>query len=301
MDGLLDGFLFAYPARNDAGEVTDFRIEHASDGFRDPEGRGAAELAGRRLLEMYPAAALTGGLFDRCLAALTTGELQHVAGDVTAAVRITPLYDGVAIAWRAAEDADRLATLLQHAQRLGRIGGWEENLLTGEVHWTEPTFALFGQEPGVPVPVADLHTHVPTEDVPAVLGFRDTLLREHRESAVAFRVIRADDGSVRQMRAYAEPVADPAGTVTAIRGAYQDVSADYHTQLAFAVAREQLADTEERAEEEHRLALRLQQAITPRSSEPVGGGGAGRCGPVPAIRARQPGQRRLVRHGAAAE
>jgi serine phosphatase RsbU (regulator of sigma subunit)/PAS domain-containing protein len=273
MDGLLDGFLFAHPARNDAGEVTDFRIEHVSDGFRDPEGRGAAELSGRRLLEMYPAAALTGGLFDRCLAALTTGEPQHAAGDVTAAVRIAPLYDGVAIAWRTADDADRLAALLQHAQRLGRIGGWEENLLTGEVHWTEPTFALFGQEPGVPVPVADLHTRVPTEDIPAVLGFRDTLLHEHREGAVAFRVIRADDGSVRQMRAYAEPVTDPAGTVTAIRGAYQDVSADYHTRLAFAVAREQLADTEERAEEEHRLALRLQQAITPRSYEPVASAG----------------------------
>jgi serine phosphatase RsbU (regulator of sigma subunit) len=218
---------------------------------------------------MYPAAALAGGLFDRCLDALATGEPQHVAGDVTAAVRIARLYDGVAIAWRAADDADRLATLLQHAQRLGRIGGWEENLRTGEVHWTEPTFALFGQEPGVPVPVGQLHTRVPAEDVPVVRGFRDALLRGHRESAVAFRVIRADDGSVRQMRAYAEPVADPAGTVITIRGAYQDVSADYHTRLAFAAAREQLADTEERAEEEHRLALRLQQAITPRSSEPV--------------------------------
>jgi len=61
--------------------------------------------------------------------------------------------------------------------------------------------------------------------------------------------------------------------VIAIRGAYQDVSADYHTRLAFAAARERLADTEERAEEEHRLALRLQQAITPRASEPVAAAG----------------------------
>jgi serine phosphatase RsbU (regulator of sigma subunit) len=114
---------------------------------------------------------------------------------------------------------------------------------------------------------------VPAEDVPAVEGFRDTLLRERRESAAAFRVIRSDDGSVRQMRAYAEPLTDPDGAVVAIRGAYQDVSADYHTQLAFAAAREQLADSEERAEEEHRLATRLQQAITPRASEPVAAAG----------------------------
>jgi len=46
----------------------------------------------------------------------------------------------------------------------------------------------------------------------------------------------------------------------------QDVSAHYHTEVALAATRDLLSDTEERAEEEHRLALRLQQAITPRSS-----------------------------------
>jgi serine phosphatase RsbU (regulator of sigma subunit)/PAS domain-containing protein len=281
MDGLLDGFVFARAVTGGDGEVTDFQIDHVSAGFRDPVGRGAGELAGRQLLEMYPAAALTGGLFDRCVTVLATGEPQRVPGEVVAAqtgaastesvpaIRIARLYDGVAIAWRAADDADRLATLLQHAQRLGRIGSWEENLRTGEVRWTEPTFALFGQQPGVPVPIADLHSHVPADDIPAVQGFRDTLFAEHRETAAAFRVVRSDDGSVRQIRAYAEPVTAPAGTVVAVRGAYQDVSSDYHTRLAFAAAREQLADSEERAAEEHRLALRLQEAITPRSSEPL--------------------------------
>ena len=285
MDGLLDGFLFVRALTGDSGEVTDFRIDHVSADFRDPVGRGRADLTGRRLLEMYPDAALAGGLLDRCVTALETGEPQHVAGDLVAAqtggipatpapaVRIARLYDGVAIAWRGADDADRLATLLQHAEWLGRIGSWEENLRTGEVHWTAPTFALFGQEPGDPVPIADLHSRVPADDVPAVQGFRDALLAERRESAAVFRVVRSDDGSVRQMRAYAEPVIDPGGTVIAVRGAYQDVSADYHTRLAFAAAREQLADTEERAEEEHRLAIRLQQAITPRSSEPVAAAG----------------------------
>src|SRR5579875_430345 len=68
-----------------------------------------------------------------------------------------------------------------------------------------------------------------------------------------------------QLRAFAEPVTDAGGRVTGLRGAYQDVSAEYHTQLAFAAARDQLAEAEQRADEEHRLALRLQEAITPRS------------------------------------
>jgi hypothetical protein len=282
LDGLLGSVVFAQAVRDEAGEVTDFHISHVSAGFADPAGRGAAELTGRRLLEMYPAAAASGGLFDCCLQALASGAPQSAVGEAMAGptrddetapvpeIRIAPLYDGVVIAWRQWDERERFAALLQHAQRLGRIGGWEENLRTGDVHWTEPTFALFGRRAdGVPVRLEDLHAHVPAEDFPSVEVFRATLLQDKLVSAAAFRIIRDDDGSVRQMRAYAEPLTDAAGAVVAVRGAYQDVSADYHTRLAFEAAREQLADTEERAQEEHRLAMRLQEAITPRSAKPV--------------------------------
>jgi PAS domain-containing protein len=276
LDGLLDGYVFARAVRDPDGRVTDFRVDHVSDGFRDPAGRGAAELTGRHLLELYSETLTAGGLFDRCLAAVEGGAPQRLPGEAVAAqagsgtpgagIRIARLYDGVVIAWREAGEADRLGALLQHAQRLGRVGGWEEDVRSGEVNWTEPTFALFGLPPGDPVPVADLPSHVVADDVPAVRGFREALLHGRMESAAAFRVVRADDGSVRQIRAYAEPVTEPGGAVIAMRGVYQDVSADYHTRLAFAAAREQLADTEERVAEEHRLAIRLQEAITPRSA-----------------------------------
>jgi serine phosphatase RsbU (regulator of sigma subunit) len=281
LDDLLESVMFARALRDDDGHVVDFRISHLSGGFRDPAGRKAADLAGRPLLEVYPAAGLPGGLYDQAIQVLATGEPQHVSGEVISTplphaaaapmmeTRIVRLFDGVVIAWRREDEVERLAALLQHAQRLGHIGGWEENLLTGDVHWTEQTFALFGQQPGAPVPVADLHTRVPADDIAGVGRFRGTLLTEKRATAAVFRIIRRDDQSVRQMRVFAEPVTDPAGTLVALRGAYQDVSADYHTQVAFAATRDQLADTEERAEEEHLLALRLQRAITPRSARPV--------------------------------
>ena len=125
MDGLVGGFLFAHAVRDDDGEVTDFRIDHVSPGFRDPAGRGPAELAGRQLLELYPAAAAAGGLFDTCVTALVTDEPQRVSGEIVAAqagyagtgpvaaVRIARIYDGVAIASRGADDTGRLATLLR--------------------------------------------------------------------------------------------------------------------------------------------------------------------------------------------
>ena len=312
LDSLLGSAMYARAARDDGGQLTDFRISYLSQGFADPAGRDAAGILGGPLLEAYPAAALDGGLYDRASQVLASGEPQRVSGEIistpvgegmTAPVvdmRIARLYDGVVIAWQRSDQVQRLGALLEQAQRLGRVGGWEENLLTGDVLWTEPTFALFGQPPGAPVPVADLDARVPADDLPVVRGFRDTLLRDKREAVAAFRVIRADDESIRQMRAFAEPITDQAGTLVGVRGAYQDVSADYHTQVAFAATRDRLADTEERAEEEHRLALRLQQAITPQSAEAGPHRRAGHCRPLPARGAGQPGQRRLVRHGVTA-
>jgi serine phosphatase RsbU (regulator of sigma subunit) len=281
LDSVLGSALFARAIRDETGQVTDFRISYLSRGFTDSAGRAPADLAGRPLLEVYPAAALPGGIYERALQVLASGETQVTSGEVISTqagsglvapvqeVRIARLYDGVVIAWRRADEVERLGTLLHQAQRLGRIGGWEENLLTGDVLWTEPTFALFGQPSSQPVPVAKLDAHVPVDDRPLVENFRHALLQEKREAAAAFRIIRADDESVRQMRAFAEPVTDQAGTLVAVRGAYQDVSADYHTQVAFAATRDRLADSEERAAEEHRLALRLQQAITPRTAKPA--------------------------------
>jgi serine phosphatase RsbU (regulator of sigma subunit) len=137
------------------------------------------------------------------------------------------------------------------------------------VHWADATSAIFGLPRGIAVRLAELHQRVPAEDLPAVRAFRDRLASPSGTVTAAFRIIRADDGSVRQVRATAGPVTGPGGELIAVRGAYQDVSDRYHAQAAFTVTRQQLARTEQRAREEHELAVRLQQAITPEISQPV--------------------------------
>jgi len=282
LDGVLESVLFAHAIRDEDGRVTDFSIDHVSEGFRDPAGRDARELAGRTLLGAYPTTALTDGLFERAVHVLETGEPQHTADAVTSAlvddvavtpvmdVRIARLFDGVVIAWWRADETDRLAALLQHAQRLGRIGGWEENLMTGEVIWTDSAFALFGLSgvQGAAIPTAELHNYVSAEDAHGLKHFREALLRDLKAAGATFRIVRPD-GNIRQMRVFGEPVVDSARTVVALRGAFQDVSAQYHTQVALAATRDQLADSEQRADDEHRLALRLQRAIMPPTAQPV--------------------------------
>ncbi len=281
--------------RDENGNLAALLIEWASEGFRDGDGRTAADVTGRGLLEIYPEAAGSGALYDAAARVLGSGEPRRLAGTRLSAggpltdVSIARFFDGVVIAWQDAAETGALTALLELAQQLGRTGTWEEDLVTGRARWTEAACALFGLPAGHAVRLADLHHRVPREDLPALRAFRASLARQPGVATAAFRVIRADDSSVRRLRAVARPVTGASGEVTAVRGAYQDISERYHEQAAFAVTQEQLAHTEQRAREEHELTLRLQQAITPRISQPVEAAGI-----EVAARYRQAGQAHLV-------
>jgi hypothetical protein len=312
LDSLADSVLVAQAIRDDAGRVSDFSIEHVSPGFRDPTGRTAADLTRLTLLAAFPASVSGQGLFARAMQVLADGVPQHVPGPLSqsladgltphqmtadadqatlADLRVARFFDGVIFTWHGDGSPDRLAALLDHAQRLGRLGGWEENLATGLVHWTDSAFQLFGlvPRPGTEIPLAELHSYVMAADKPVVKRFRQRLTERKEAATATFRFVHPDDRSIRQIRVFAEPVIDAADTVVALHGAFQDVSAHYHTQVALAAARDQLADTEQRVAEEHLLALRLQRAIMPPDEAPVETAGV-----EVAVRYRPAGEGHLV-------
>jgi serine phosphatase RsbU (regulator of sigma subunit) len=265
------------------GQVSDFSIEHVSPGYRDPEGRAAASLTRLTLLEAFPASVYGPSLFARAVQVLTTGTPEHLAGREEQ--RLARFYDGVIVTWRNESAAGgQTAGLLEHAQRVGRLGGWEENLASGTVRWTDSAFGLFGlvPRPGAEIPLAELHSYVMAADKLEVKRLHQRLLEEREAASATFRVINPDDRSIRQIRVFAEPVTDVTGLVVGLRGAFQDVSAHYHTQVALAATRDQLA-------EEHTLALRLQQAIMPPDAQP-----AAAAGIEVAVRYRPAGQGHLV-------
>ena len=284
-DELAEAVLALRAIRDADGRVADFSIEHVSPGYQDPAGRTGADLRRLTLLEAYPASVSAEGLFARAVQVLTEGRPQHAPGGALAGdPRLARFYDGVIVTWPREPSASPAAALLEHAQRLGRLGGWEENLVSGTASWTDSAFDLFGlaPQPGAEIPLADLHSYVMAADKPEVRRFQQRLL-ERREAATAtIRVVHPDDRSIRQIRVFAEPVIDATGAVVVLRGAFQDVSAHYHTQVALAATRDQLA-------EEHLLALRLQRAIMPPDAPPVEAAGID-----VAVRYRPAGQGHLV-------
>jgi hypothetical protein len=302
LDQITESALAVRPLRDADGTVTDFAVVHVSPRYVDPGGRQPAELAGLTLLEAYPASVTGDGLFALAERVTARGRAEQVTPAATSAltgdvdpvqvtgVHAAPFFAGVIFTWRAVGQAEERADLLDHAQRLGRIGAWEESLGTGAVQWTESAFAVFGLDPrhAVPIPTTSLHSFVIAADRAPVRRFRQSLLHRREPAVAVFRIVRPGDTAIRQIRIFAEPVL-AGDEVVGLRGAFQDVSAHYHTQVALAATQDQLADSEQRAEQEQQLALRLQRAIMPEDDAPVEAAGV-----EVAVRYRPAEQGRLV-------
>ncbi|MFH0520033.1 PP2C family protein-serine/threonine phosphatase [Streptomyces sp. M41] len=280
-DGLHDPALVLVPHLDGAGELVDFRIHHVNGRFLDPMGRPRGIVNGSLLLEAYPLVAGESELFEQIERVYATGEpfraqrmrLTSLVDDVPLAavadINISRHGGSILLIWRIEDEVARLASLLQHAQRLGRIGGFEENLLTGEITWNVQLYSLYGKPAaGGPISLEDLAAHAHPDDAVAIGRFLRTLLHHRRPASTAFRLQRPD-GVTRHIRVVAEPELDSDGRLFVVRGAYQDISAHHWTEVALAATRDQLAHTEQQAFERARLALQLQHAIMPPAQAPL--------------------------------
>ncbi|MEU1479153.1 SpoIIE family protein phosphatase [Streptomyces sp. NPDC005760] len=280
-DGLHDPALVLVPHLGSDGRLVDFRIHHVNSRFLDPAGRPRGAVNGAMLLEAYPMAAGHSELFERIESVYATGEpyraprmrLTALVDDVQLAavadINISRHGGSVLLIWRIEDETARLASLLQHAQRLGRIGGFEENLLTGEITWNGQLFHLYGKPVSdSPVPLEELPAHAHPDDSVAIGRFLRTVLHQRRPASTAFRLQRPD-GVTRHIRVVAEPVLDSSGQLYMLRGAYQDISAHHWTEVALAATRDQLAHSEQQASERDRLTLQLQHAIMPPTQAPL--------------------------------
>ncbi|MFE5794302.1 SpoIIE family protein phosphatase [Streptomyces sp. NPDC056503] len=280
-DGLYDPALVLTPHLDEEGRLVDFRIRHANAHFQDPAGRPRGSVDGARLLEAYPATAGGSELFERIERVYATGEpFRARRARLTALVDQVPLTSladisisrvgaSVLLIWRVEDESARLASLLQHAQRLGRVGAFEEDVVTGDITWHGQLFELFGRrstEP--PVALRDLAAHAHPDDADTIRRFLQAVLYQRRVGSTAFRMLR-HDGVTRHIRVTAEPALGTGGVLQVVRGAYQDISAQHWTEVALTATRDRLVATEEAAEERNRLTLQLQHAIMPPAKPPL--------------------------------
>ena len=260
----------------------DFRIHHANDRFADPAGRPAQRRRRRAAAGGVPAGGRQSGLFDKVEHVYATGEPFRADGmPLTTLVDQVPLTRGrrhqhqpprrrVLLIWRVQDETARLAGLLQHAQRLGRIGGFEENVGHRGDHLEHQLFALYGLPPTAePAALQQLSAHAHPDDahrdrpVPAHPAAPPAVQRPPRSGCSAPTASPGTSGwspsRCSTPTASCSPCAAPTRTS---RAALDRGRAGGHPGPARRTASSSRA-------ERNRLALQLQHAIMPPGARPA--------------------------------
>ncbi|TYB52179.1 SpoIIE family protein phosphatase [Nonomuraea sp. PA05] len=273
LDAVHASALYLTPVKDATGRVVDFLIAAANRHARTIAGQTASELAGRRLMAVSPGVA-GSRLLDDYITVFETGEPVHREGlefvevldylrwPATLSVRAARVDDGLLVSWRTMDDEELLVSGWDRAQRLAELGWGEWNLATQRTLWTPQMYEMFGRdrEQG-PMALEDLPTVVVPEDLPVVEDQVRSLV-EHREAVETEFRIQHRHG-VRHLSVYSEPILDADGVPVKVRCLVQDVTKNRRRERALAVAHEQAHRQRQRAEEEHRVTVQLQDTIVP--------------------------------------
>ena len=115
-------------------------------------------------------------------------------------------------------------TTLETAQRLARLGNWEWDVVSGEIHWSSEARRLLGSPPELPRPsFREFMSRVHPEDAPLFRRSLDVAMRGEGLFSVDHRIV-LEDGSVRWVHCQAEVTRDAQGAPVRLSGAIQDIT-----------------------------------------------------------------------------
>lgn len=124
---------------------------------------------------------------------------------------------------------------LADALRLGRMGNWDWNLITDELHWSDEIYRIFGLEPShFGATLQAFLAYVHPDDRPNVERAVKAALRGGATYQIDHRIIRPDgEERVVQERAVVEHRAD--GEPIRMYGTVQDITESHRTSLALRI------------------------------------------------------------------
>jgi PAS domain S-box-containing protein len=146
-----------------------------------------------------------------------------IKGEVTASLLERSIR--YAIVKKRAEDALRKSEeRLAAAQRIAHVGNWDWHIETGELHWSDEIFRIFGYEPGAFVPTYEkLLQLVHPADKHAVNRAINEALYEQKLYQIEHRIVLAD-GRERVVAQQGEVTFSETGKPARMVGTVQDIT-----------------------------------------------------------------------------
>lgn len=147
------------------------------------------------------------------------------------------------------KEHDFLIRQLFETQSLSRIGSWNWNVKTGEVHWSDMMFVLLGYEPGAVMPSYEVALrHVYQEDQAVHQKTLEKCLADKSDYHLKNRIVQ-DNNTVIWVVSRGTCYLDETGEVARMMGTMQDITEQRNA--------EEVLHAKEKAEESDRLKSQL--------------------------------------------
>lgn len=141
---------------------------------------------------------------------------------------------------RSEEMLRRSESHLAEAQRIGHVGSWIWNVVTGECFWSREHFRIFGLDPDTFKPTKENTLRfIHPDDLQLVEQTLQTAIRDRSQFEVNYRIIHPD-GSIRHHRGLGHPVDENHGDLEFI-GMVVDVTERIQAEEALRRAHAELA------------------------------------------------------------
>ncbi|MCC6575281.1 MAG: PAS domain S-box protein [Planctomycetes bacterium] len=123
------------------------------------------------------------------------------------------------------EEAQRdAAARLNDAQRIGNVGSWEAELLTGTSSWSDESYRIFGFKPGeIKIAVDTYYSMIHPEDLSRVQQEWGKAMQSARRHVTEHRIVWRD-GTVREIAGNMDIVCDEHGKAVKLLGTCQDIT-----------------------------------------------------------------------------
>lgn len=114
--------------------------------------------------------------------------------------------------------------LLAHSSEVAKIGGWQVDLLTNEVNWTDGVFKLIGAtRETFPLTFETSASVIHTDDLPRAMIMFDDAIKNGKTYEIEKRFVKLD-GSIIHIKSLAQLEYNHAGVPIRIVGVFQDIT-----------------------------------------------------------------------------
>ncbi len=120
---------------------------------------------------------------------------------------------------------------IERAQETAAMGGWEGNLETDELRWTDEVYRIHDLPVGETVSLDDALGFYHPDDRPAIVDALERLTGDGEPYDLELRIITAAD-RVRWVRTIGDPQVDDDGDVIGVIGVLQDITEQKHLETS---------------------------------------------------------------------